>query len=184
MRGHTHLYWYLTFRKMLLNYWQMYVKLKCSCKTINYLWFDWIPSRDTACSRYSTPEPAYKLVLGLLKCTLMECAFDLFLDVDECATSIHNCHFNSTCTNINGTFLCICNRGFTGNGTFCEGKFFKIIVLITEIHDCNICNLAPKLLPSLPPSLLPKDPGVRWSLEISWGGGAKRCQITIFKVVV
>ena len=31
------------------------------------------------------------------------------------------CHSNATCQNINGTYKCICNSGFTGNGTFCEG---------------------------------------------------------------
>ena len=56
------------------------------------------------------------------------------VDIDECAKSIHNCHLNSTCTNTNGTFLCMCNSGFTGNGTFCKGKFFKY-VLITKIEE-------------------------------------------------
>ena len=49
-------------------------------------------------------------------------SFQIFLDVDECSLSLHNCHKNSNCTNINGLFLCICDTGYTGNGTVCEGK--------------------------------------------------------------
>ena len=46
-------------------------------------------------------------------------------DVDECAEGTHNCDTNANCTNIPGSFLCICKDGFTGDGISCEGK-----------HDC------------------------------------------------
>ena len=32
------------------------------------------------------------------------------------------CHSNVICHNINGTSTCVCNPGFTRNGTICEGK--------------------------------------------------------------
>nr|XP_018669649.1 uncharacterized protein LOC104266258 isoform X1 [Ciona intestinalis] len=47
---------------------------------------------------------------------------DCDMDEDECSNStLNNCHANSTCTNLNGTFSCACNApSFTGNGTFCQ----------------------------------------------------------------
>ena len=46
----------------------------------------------------------------------------IFLDVDECSPSLDNCHENSNCTNINGSFFCTCDGGYSGNGTVCDGK--------------------------------------------------------------
>ena len=49
-------------------------------------------------------------------------------DIDECGERTHNCHENATCSDVVGGFNCTCNTGFTGNGTFCEGK-----------NDCSSC---------------------------------------------
>ena len=43
-------------------------------------------------------------------------------DMNECDERTHNCHENATCSDVVGGFNCTCNTGFTGNGTFCEGK--------------------------------------------------------------
>ena len=37
-------------------------------------------------------------------------------DIDECKLGIAQCHHNATCVNLPGSFNCICNRGFTGDG--------------------------------------------------------------------
>ena len=44
----------------------------------------------------------------------------MFVDVDECCLGGY-CHTYANCTNMPGSFLCVCNPGFTGNGTYCEG---------------------------------------------------------------
>ncbi|XP_028410340.1 adhesion G protein-coupled receptor E2-like isoform X3 [Dendronephthya gigantea] len=42
-------------------------------------------------------------------------------DVDECALKTNNsCHSQATCRNDTGSYTCICNYGFSGNGTICE----------------------------------------------------------------
>ena len=41
-------------------------------------------------------------------------------DFDECATDSHQCHEDAMCANRLGSYECICNDGFTGNGTHCE----------------------------------------------------------------
>ena len=44
----------------------------------------------------------------------------VFLDSDECQSS--PCHSNATCNNTNGSFICTCNSGYSGDGFTCTGK--------------------------------------------------------------
>ena len=46
----------------------------------------------------------------------------VFIDIDECSRWIDNCHSDAYCTNTDGSFLCTCGIGYTGNGTVCQGK--------------------------------------------------------------
>ena len=47
----------------------------------------------------------------------------LLADFDECSDAATNDgHENSTCMNILGSFACVCQDGFTGNGTLCTGN--------------------------------------------------------------
>ena len=41
-------------------------------------------------------------------------------DVNECDND--TCHANATCNNTIGSFVCICDRGFTGDGFNCSGR--------------------------------------------------------------
>ena len=50
----------------------------------------------------------------------MKCPIYYFLDLDECVTE-SPCHENATCNNTIGSYLCECNDGYTGNGTYCTG---------------------------------------------------------------
>ena len=43
------------------------------------------------------------------------CSF--LIDIDECLDD--PCHFNATCENTNGSYVCICDTGYTGDGETC-----------------------------------------------------------------
>ena len=43
-------------------------------------------------------------------------------DIDECTAFTDNCHPNATCTDADGSFNCVCNNGFEGNGVTCDSK--------------------------------------------------------------
>ena len=47
--------------------------------------------------------------------------FALLSDVNECVNS--TCDSNATCTNTIGSFLCNCNYGLSGDGTYCVGEY-------------------------------------------------------------
>ena len=48
--------------------------------------------------------------------------FTSYTDVDECKDESHDCHVNGTCTNTAGSFECVCNDGYFGNGRNCSGS--------------------------------------------------------------
>ena len=56
--------------------------------------------------------------------TNMHISPSLHADFDECELGIDNCHENSTCTDVVGSFVCTCNNGFDGNGVDCTSKKF------------------------------------------------------------
>lgn len=44
------------------------------------------------------------------------------------------CHENAECVNTEGTFMCVCNLGFTGDGTNnCSGKVLQVLLLNLQI---------------------------------------------------
>ena len=44
-------------------------------------------------------------------------------DIDECTDGTDNCHDDAQCTNTDGSFTCMCNSGYMGDGTTCTGKY-------------------------------------------------------------
>ena len=43
-------------------------------------------------------------------------------DIDECATNMDNCGDNTVCINVEGSFNCMCDTGFVGDGVFCASE--------------------------------------------------------------
>ena len=44
-------------------------------------------------------------------------------DVDECANNDDDCDINAECNNIDGSYTCACNSGYSGDGKSCKGKY-------------------------------------------------------------
>ena len=53
------------------------------------------------------------------------------IDIDECSIPEGViCHENAKCENTQGTFMCVCNVGFTGDGiNNCTGKVLQIFLV-------------------------------------------------------
>ena len=49
----------------------------------------------------------------------------LYVDIDECSTNSHSCDVNAVCSNTVGSYTCVCEAGFTGDGNTCTGEPFK-----------------------------------------------------------
>jgi len=53
---------------------------------------------------------------------------DVVADIDECAEHSDNCSPVATCLNVEGSFTCVCNSGYTGNGVHCEGNNINAVI--------------------------------------------------------
>ena len=54
----------------------------------------------------------------------------MLADIDECTSSVNDCHSSASCTNTAGSFSCSCNHPYTGNGKTCRlvaGKYVTFI---------------------------------------------------------
>ena len=70
----------------------------------------------------------------------------IILDIDECSADSSPCDDNADCDNTDGSYSCTCKRGFTGNGTVCEGipiVLFLAVYLI--IFTCILRKINNKL---------------------------------------
>ncbi|XP_078597688.1 signal peptide, CUB and EGF-like domain-containing protein 3 [Branchiostoma floridae x Branchiostoma japonicum] len=54
-------------------------------------------------------------------------------DVDECSDGTDNCDADATCYNTPGSFSCICNDGFGGDGLTCN----DVDECSNNEHDCD-----------------------------------------------
>lgn len=61
------------------------------------------------------------LLCGSCVCAFLVVLQLYFPDIDECSLDPSSCDAKASCTNSRGSYSCDCKRGFTGNGTACEG---------------------------------------------------------------
>ena len=60
-------------------------------------------------------------------------------DIDECSNStLNDCDTQATCANTPGSFTCICNSGYMGNGTSCTGDYVHIIWSTLDVLHIEI----------------------------------------------
>ena len=67
-----------------------------------------------------------------------------FTDIDECASVPSACDVNAACSNSEGSYSCECKRGFTGNGTICEGSLSVHFAKIRP-RSCSLLNSCAKI---------------------------------------
>ena len=63
----------------------------------------------------------------------------LIADKNECERGKHNCDANATCKNTEGSFVCTCKPGYSGNGVNCTGEnntsvFFIMNLFSNQLH--------------------------------------------------
>lgn len=54
---------------------------------------------------------------------------NIFVDVNECTRNNGGCDIDATCINVPGSFRCVCDDGYTGDGFHCRGMFYLILKL-------------------------------------------------------
>ena len=71
----------------------------------------------------------------------------LFLDINECSDGNHVCDVNSNCNNTDGSHICTCKEGYTGDGQSCQGwyapspspsKFLSKLSISAQAHIENV----------------------------------------------
>ena len=59
-------------------------------------------------------------------------------DVNECAGNVSVCDEHANCTDSEGSFLCTCNTGFSGDGYNCSSEILASIKLHTILFILQI----------------------------------------------
>ena len=50
-------------------------------------------------------------------------------DIDECSTGSFVCHQQALCMDTDGSYICTCLSGYTGDGQSCTGKLHSFFCL-------------------------------------------------------
>lgn len=55
------------------------------------------------------------------------------IDIQECETEADHCHADANCTNTDGSFVCTCHTGHSGDGVTCDGNQFFFFIIVLEM---------------------------------------------------
>eukprot|EP00123_Amoebidium_parasiticum_P013118 comp21780_c0_seq1/m.30928 comp21780_c0_seq1/g.30928 ORF comp21780_c0_seq1/g.30928 comp21780_c0_seq1/m.30928 type:complete len:832 (-) comp21780_c0_seq1:313-2808(-) len=94
-------------------------------------------------------------------------------NVNECALNMHNCHTSATCLDTLGSFVCVCNSGFAGNGIMCGDPAFATCFLPEyrlQNGDFEIPKINYKWYEIMPANLVPDWKTTESSIEF-WRTG-------------
>ena len=61
----------------------------------------------------------------------------MFTDIDECIDNSHVCDANVNCTNTNGSYNCICKKGYIINGQSCQRRLEKRYFMSSKVAFHN-----------------------------------------------
>ena len=75
----------------------------------------------------------------LKQCLLVgDFLMSIVADIPECERELDDCDQNATCINTFGSYDCLCNTGFTGDGFTCAGQQKKCSKLCTPLEPVMI----------------------------------------------
>ena len=67
----------------------------------------------------------------------LKTSYQFHLDVNECLLN-STCDANATCNNTQGSYTCMCDSGYSGDGISCDGmQRTKIVIIITVRRTGN-----------------------------------------------
>ena len=67
------------------------------------------------------------VVLTMHCCASMVSFVCLLSDLNECEEN-STCDPHATCTNTEGSYVCLCDEGYIGNGTYCSGEKENVLL--------------------------------------------------------
>ena len=57
-------------------------------------------------------------------------------DVNECLRNNGGCDVDAACLNTPGSFRCVCDEGFEGDGYRCKGVWDSVPILLVSLSFC------------------------------------------------